>query len=144
MFRHEGRCRWWRLCPDRPDAEFRYGTITGEAFAGDYTVGWENINGSAGGSVAGASLGAGGVSIDLAPTTTPGPCGPVCDSIDYNNDGLFPDTLDIDDFLSVFSGGPCTNDPNCGDIDYNNDGLFPDTLDIDALLSVFSGGPCLV
>ncbi len=67
-----------------------------------------------------------------------------CDGIDFNGDGLFPDTLDIDDFLSVFSGGPCSNDPNCGDIDYNNDGLFPDTLDIDALLSVFSGGPCLV
>ncbi|HEX2837085.1 MAG TPA: hypothetical protein VHN77_03050 [Phycisphaerales bacterium] len=69
--------------------------------------------------------------------------GNVCDSIDFNNDGLFPDTLDIDDFLSVFSGGPCSNDPNCGDIDFNNDGLFPDTLDIDALLSIFSGGPCL-
>ncbi len=66
-----------------------------------------------------------------------------CDTIDFNNDGLFPDTADIDDFLSVFSGGPCSNDPNCGDIDYNNDGLFPDTLDIDSLLSVFSGGPCL-
>jgi hypothetical protein len=66
-----------------------------------------------------------------------------CDSIDFNNDGLFPDTLDIDDFLSVFSGGPCSNDPLCGDIDINNDGLFPDTLDIDAFLSVFSGGPCL-
>ncbi|HEX2838414.1 MAG TPA: hypothetical protein VHN77_09835 [Phycisphaerales bacterium] len=69
--------------------------------------------------------------------------GPICDSIDFNNDGLFPDTLDIDDFLSVFSGGPCTNSPNCGDIDFNNDGLFPDTLDIDALLSVFSGGSCI-
>ncbi len=69
--------------------------------------------------------------------------GTACDSIDFNNDGLFPDTADIDDFLSVFSGGPCSNDPNCGDIDFNNDELFPDTLDIDALLSVFSGGPCL-
>ncbi|HEX2838273.1 MAG TPA: hypothetical protein VHN77_09130 [Phycisphaerales bacterium] len=68
---------------------------------------------------------------------------PGCDSIDFNGDGLFPDTADIDDFLSVFSGGPCSNDPNCADIDYNNDGLFPDTLDIDSLLSVFSGGPCL-
>ncbi len=70
-----------------------------------------------------------------------------CDTIDYNRDGLFPDTLDIDDFLSVFSGGACTNDPpvgsGCGDIDFNNDGLFPDTLDIDALLSVFSGGACV-
>ncbi len=68
---------------------------------------------------------------------------PACDSIDFNNDSLFPDTADIDDFLSVFSGGPCSNDPNCGDIDFNNDSLFPDTLDIDSLLSVFSGGPCL-
>jgi hypothetical protein len=75
--------------------------------------------------------------------------GPVCilpcDSIDFNNDGLFPDTADIDDFLSVFSGGPCSTDPvpGCSDIDFNNDGLFPDTTDIDSLLSVFSGGPCL-
>ncbi len=64
-----------------------------------------------------------------------------CDSIDFNRDGLFPDTQDIDDFLSVFSGGACSTG-DCGDIDFNNDGLFPDTADIDALLSVFSGGPC--
>ncbi len=69
--------------------------------------------------------------------------GVVCDSIDFNGDGLFPDTADIDDFLSVFSGGPCSTGPACGDIDFNNDGLFPDTTDIDSLLSVFSGGPCL-
>ncbi|HEX2838627.1 MAG TPA: hypothetical protein VHN77_10915 [Phycisphaerales bacterium] len=65
-----------------------------------------------------------------------------CDAIDYNNDGLFPDTADIDDFLSVFSGGACSTG-NCGDIDFNNDGLFPDTADIDSLLSVFSGGACI-
>jgi hypothetical protein len=70
-------------------------------------------------------------------------CGPSCDSIDFNADGLFPDAADVDDFLSVFSGGPCSNDPACGDVDFNNDGLFPDSTDIDALLSVFSGGPCL-
>ncbi len=67
-----------------------------------------------------------------------------CDSIDFNNDGLFPDTADIDDFLSVFSGGPCSTapTPGCSDIDFNNDSLFPDTADIDALLMVFSGGAC--
>ncbi len=65
-----------------------------------------------------------------------------CDAIDYNADGLFPDTADIDDFLSVFSGGACSTGA-CGDTDFNNDGLFPDTADIDALLSVFSGGPCV-
>ncbi len=70
------------------------------------------------------------------------PVGPTCDSIDFNGDGLFPDTADLDDFLSVFSGGPCGTGA-CGDIDFNNDGLFPDTADVDSLLSVFSGGACL-
>ncbi|HEX2838553.1 MAG TPA: hypothetical protein VHN77_10540 [Phycisphaerales bacterium] len=68
--------------------------------------------------------------------------GACCDTIDFNGDGLFPDTQDIDDFLSVFAGGPCPTGA-CGDIDFNNDGLFPDTADIDALLSVFSGGQCV-
>ncbi len=68
--------------------------------------------------------------------------GPTCDSIDFNNDTLYPDTADIDDFLSVFSGGPCSTGL-CNDIDFNNDTLFPDTTDIDSLLSVFSGGACL-
>ncbi|MFO0832895.1 MAG: hypothetical protein U0637_13770 [Phycisphaerales bacterium] len=81
-------------------------------------------------------------SIDLLLTLSAVLIGPGCDPIDFNNDGLFPDTADIDDFLSVFSGGPCSTS-NCADIDFNNDGLFPDTADIDALLSVFSGGPCL-
>ncbi len=81
-------------------------------------------------------------SITLAVTAPAAPPAPVCDGIDFNNDTFAPDTLDIDDFLSVFSGGPCSTG-NCGDIDFNNDTLFPDTLDIDALLSVFSGGPCL-
>ncbi len=67
--------------------------------------------------------------------------GSTCDAIDFNADGLFPDTLDLDDFFSVFSGGGCSTGA-CGDVDFNNDGLFPDTADIDAMLSVFSGGPC--
>ncbi len=75
-----------------------------------------------------------------------GAFGSGCDPIDFNNDGLFPDTADIDDFLTVFSGGPCSTAPpvgsGCNDIDFNNDGLFPDTTDIDSLLSVFSGGAC--
>ncbi len=69
--------------------------------------------------------------------------GPVCASIDFNNDGMFPDTLDIADFLEVFGGGACSNDPHCAGIDFNNDGLFPDTQDITTLISVFSGGPCM-
>jgi hypothetical protein len=88
-------------------------------------------------------IGPGNAPLNFFALGSPITTGPVCDSVDFNNDGLFPDTLDIDDFLSVFSGGGCSNDPNCNDVDFNNDGLFPDTLDIDALLSVFSGGPCL-
>jgi hypothetical protein len=94
-------------------------------------------------SVAGDAFGSWAASTGEA--GTPGIFGtptPTCDSVDFNNDGLFPDTQDIDDFLTVFSGGPCSNEPNCGDVDFNNDGLFPDTSDIDALLRVFSGGPC--
>ncbi|MFO0832268.1 MAG: carbohydrate-binding protein [Phycisphaerales bacterium] len=74
------------------------------------------------------------------PTDCPATGG--CNDTDFNNDGLFPDTADIDDLLSVFSGGPCSTG-GCDPIDFNNDGLSPDTADIDSYLSVFSGGPCL-
>jgi hypothetical protein len=81
-----------------------------------------------------------GPTLVVFPTT-----GPNCDSLDFNNDGVSPDTGDIDDFLSVFGGGPCSTDPTpgCNDLDFNNDGVAPDTTDIDAFLSVFGGGPCL-
>ena len=72
--------------------------------------------------------------------------GPTCDSIDFNADGVAPDSLDIEDFLSVFGGGPCSNDPFCGnginDIDFNNDGISPDSCDIDIFLEVFGGQQC--
>ncbi len=73
--------------------------------------------------------------------------GSFCDSIDFNLDSLFPDTLDFDDMLSVFGGGVCDGqgptDPPCNtDIDFNNDGLFPDTDDLNIYLRVYSGGPC--
>lgn len=65
-----------------------------------------------------------------------------CVSIDFNNDGLLPDTEDIAELLTVFSGGPCSTG-GCGSIDINNDGLLPDTEDIAVFLRVFSGGACL-
>ena len=68
-------------------------------------------------------------------------CGPQCDTIDFNRDGVSPDSSDVDDFLSVFSGGPCSTGM-CGDIDFNNDSVSPDSDDIDAFLRVFSGGSC--
>jgi hypothetical protein len=72
-------------------------------------------------------------------------CGsPACDPIDFNNDGVSPDTQDLVDYLSVFGGGACSTDPTpgCNDIDFNNDGVSPDSDDIDALLRVFGGGIC--
>jgi hypothetical protein len=65
-----------------------------------------------------------------------------CNTIDFNNDGLFPDDTDLVDFLSVLAGGPCSNDPNCAGIDFNNDGLFPDDNDLVAFLRVLAGGAC--
>ena len=68
---------------------------------------------------------------------------PVCDSIDFNNDGSLFDPTDIDAFLSVFSEGPCIpSSAICNDIDFNNDGSLFDPCDIDAFLLVFSEGPC--
>ena len=32
---------------------------------------------------------------------------PGCDSIDFNNDGLFPDDADLVAFLTVLAGGAC-------------------------------------
>ena len=67
---------------------------------------------------------------------------PGCDCLDFNNDGLFPDNADLEDYLSVFGGGACSNDPHCADLDFNNDGLFPDNADIEAFFRVFGGGSC--
>ncbi len=74
-------------------------------------------------------------------------CPSACDSIDFNGDTIFPDTLDIQDFLSVFAGGVCegqqAGDVPCNsDIDFNNDTLLPDVADIQTFLAVFSGGQC--
>ncbi len=69
-------------------------------------------------------------------------CAGTCDSIDFNGDGLFPDTDDIAHFILVFGGGTCPTG-TCGDIDFNNDGLFPDTDDITAFIRVFGGGGCV-
>jgi hypothetical protein len=70
----------------------------------------------------------------------------VCDSIDFNNDELTPDSGDLDDFIAVLAGGPlaCSNFPNCNDVDFNNDGLAPDSTDLDAFISRLAGGECLL
>jgi hypothetical protein len=68
--------------------------------------------------------------------------GMTCDTIDFNNDGLFPSDDDIYDFLSVYAGGPCSAGNTCNDIDFNNDGLFPSDEDIIAFFRVLAGGAC--
>ncbi len=61
--------------------------------------------------------------------------------IDFNNDALFPDTQDVQDFLTVFAGGACPTGPaQCDSVDFNQDTIFPDTDDIAAYLTVFAGG----
>ncbi|MFO0856507.1 MAG: hypothetical protein U0640_04015 [Phycisphaerales bacterium] len=73
-----------------------------------------------------------------------GPCdGPVCNDIDFNNDGSLFDPQDIAAFLSVYSEGPCVPATGtCDDIDFNNDtGIF-DPCDINSFLLVYSEGPC--
>ncbi len=64
-----------------------------------------------------------------------------CDSIDFNNDGLFPDDQDLIDLLTVLAGGACSTG-TCSDIDFNNDGLFPDDSDLITFLRVLAGGLC--
>jgi hypothetical protein len=70
-----------------------------------------------------------------------GDVSPACDSVDFNRDGVYPDAIDLADFLIVFSGGACPT-PNCNDIDFNNDSVAPDSEDIAAFLRVFGGGSC--
>jgi hypothetical protein len=65
----------------------------------------------------------------------------VCDSIDFNADGLYPDDNDLLDFLSVLAGGTCSTSA-CNDIDFNNDGLFPDDTDLIAYLNALAGVGC--
>jgi hypothetical protein len=79
--------------------------------------------------------------VRLCEITTPASCPPVCDSIDFNADGIFPDNQDVTDFIEVFGGGACPTGA-CGDLDFNNDGVFPDTQDIVKFVEVFGGGPC--
>ena len=70
-------------------------------------------------------------------------CRAQCDSIDFNQDGLFPDTQDVDDFRTVLAGGESSTGAHA-DIDFNNDGVFPDPEDFAAFVRVFSGGPCVL
>jgi hypothetical protein len=66
-----------------------------------------------------------------------------CDSIDFNNDDLFPSDEDLIDFLTVLAGGQCSNGDLCNDVDFNNNCLFPEDQDIIAFVRVLAGGDCI-
>lgn len=85
--------------------------------------------------------GPGAVSPYWITLATTGDC---CGDLDFNNDDLFPDSLDLEDLVAVLSGGPnACSTGRCDSIDFNRDELFPDSLDLDAFLSRLAGGACL-
>jgi endonuclease/exonuclease/phosphatase family metal-dependent hydrolase len=71
------------------------------------------------------------------------PTGPICNDLDFNNDGNI-DPGDVDAYFSVLGEGPCLGDvgPGCDSLDFNNDGNV-EPEDVDAYFSVLGEGPCV-
>lgn len=68
-----------------------------------------------------------------------------CDSIDFNNNGIFPEDQDVIDLFSVLEGGSCSTASTgcgCNDIDFNNNGIFPEDQDVLDFFAVVAGGSC--
>ncbi|HLP85348.1 MAG TPA: hypothetical protein VK157_13445 [Phycisphaerales bacterium] len=63
-----------------------------------------------------------------------------CDSIDFNNNTVFPEDQDVIDFFNVLAGQDC---PTCNDIDFNNNTVFPEDQDVIDFFTVLAGGTCL-
>jgi hypothetical protein len=66
-----------------------------------------------------------------------------CNSIDFNQNGVFPEDQDVIDFFDVLAGGtPATCDAvlGCQDIDFNNNGVFPEDQDVIDFFDVLAGG----
>ncbi|HLP84798.1 MAG TPA: hypothetical protein VK157_10655 [Phycisphaerales bacterium] len=62
-----------------------------------------------------------------------------CDSIDFNQNGVFPEDQDVIDFFAVLAGSEC---PECADIDFNNNCVFPEDQDVIDFFNVLAGGTC--
>ena len=73
----------------------------------------------------------------------PANCGDttICDSIDFNNNSVFPEDQDAIDFFEVLAGGACSTG-DCNDIDFNNNTVFPEDDDVIQFFHVLSGGEC--
>ena len=71
------------------------------------------------------------------------PTGPVCNDLDFNNDGNI-EPLDVDAYFSILGEGPCLGDigGGCDSLDFNNDGNI-EPEDVDAYFSVLGEGPCI-
>ena len=70
---------------------------------------------------------------------------PVCDSIDFNQNAVFPEEQDVIDFFTVLAGGACPYPLPIGqvcDIDFNNNQVFPEDQDIIDFFTVLAGGEC--
>ncbi|HLP83304.1 MAG TPA: hypothetical protein VK157_03055 [Phycisphaerales bacterium] len=65
-----------------------------------------------------------------------------CDSIDFNNNTVFPEDQDVIDFFNVLAGGECSTGNTCGDIDFNNNTVFPEDQDVIDFFNVLAGGEC--
>jgi hypothetical protein len=65
----------------------------------------------------------------------------LCDSIDFNGNGVFPENQDVIDFFSTLAGS-CPLNQGC-DIDFNNNGVFPEDQDVIDFFQVLAGGSCL-
>ncbi|HLP83303.1 MAG TPA: hypothetical protein VK157_03050 [Phycisphaerales bacterium] len=66
-----------------------------------------------------------------------------CDSIDFNNNTVFPEDQDVIDFFSVLAGGECSAGNTCNDIDFNNNTVFPEDQDVIDFFNVLAGGECV-
>ena len=63
----------------------------------------------------------------------------VCNDIDFNNNGVFPEDQDVVDFFDVLAGATCAA---CDVIDFNNNGVFPEDQDVVDFFNVLAGGDC--
>ena len=130
--------------------EFRYGAV--DAFTAPLpsgtdtiTVGVENAAGTVAVTIATADVGAGNNAFLLDGALVGNPCTVACDTIDFNQNGVFPEDQDVVDFFDVLAGGtPATCDAvlGCQDIDFNNNGVFPEDQDVVDFFNVLAGGTC--
>lgn len=61
------------------------------------------------------------------------------DEIDFNNNTVFLEDQDVNDFFYVVAGGLS---PLCTDIDFNNNTVFPEDADVIDFFNVLAGGTC--